>query len=175
MAGAQHGHATQLPRPLMNDSEVEAASNLGSRKRAREAEDLRTQWQQHHQQLLMNVPDFQQNTGPGSVVNPHSTGVSTGLRLTFEDDRIRSSSPVFTSGRVETSKNVVTSAVDDYSSHLQQERDEIEQLLKIQVLIKNHHMCIASSMLVSDSSTYIPHKIFFVHFTKQSVRSVSCV
>ena len=140
MAGAQHGHATQLPRPLMNDSEVEAASNLGSRKRAREAEDLRTQWQQHHQQLLMNVPDFQQNTGPGSVVNPHSTGVSTGLRLTFEDDRIRSSSPVFTSGRVETSKNVVTSAVDDYSSHLQQERDEIEQLLKIQVLSKNYHI-----------------------------------
>ena len=88
-------------------------------------------------------------TGPRSVVNPQSTtaaaaaggggGVSTGLRLAFENDRLRSTSPVSTSGRPEvTAKNLVASMADDFSSHLQKERDEIEHLLKIQVHIWMH-------------------------------------
>ncbi|KAG0556346.1 hypothetical protein M758_11G044700 [Ceratodon purpureus] len=132
-------YTPQIDASLLNTAgEKQIAGNLlgGSRKRSREADDLRTQWQQQQQQqqpqqqLLVNVSDFQ---NPGSVVNPQSTGVSTGLRLTFEDDRLRSTSPVSTSGRVgDTTKNLVSNMAENLGSHLQQERDEIEQILKIQ-------------------------------------------
>ncbi|KAG0556347.1 hypothetical protein M758_11G044700 [Ceratodon purpureus] len=134
-------YTPQIDASLLNTAgEKQIAGNLlgGSRKRSREADDLRTQWQQQQQQqqpqqqLLVNVSDFQ---NPGSVVNPQSTGVSTGLRLTFEDDRLRSTSPVSTSGRVgDTTKNLVSNMAENLGSHLQQERDEIEQILKIQVI-----------------------------------------
>lgn len=136
-------YAPQIDASLLNTAgEKQIAGNLlgGSRKRSREADDLRSQWQQQQQQqqqqLLVNVSDFQ---NPGSVVNPQSTGVSTGLRLTFEDDRLRSTSPVSTSGRVgDTTKNLVSNMAENFGSHLQQERDEIEQILKIQVLEREH-------------------------------------
>ena len=141
MAGGRQGYAPQLDASLLNVGvEKQIAGNLlgGSRKRSREADDLRSQWQQQTQQqqqpqqLLVNVSDFQ---NPGSVVNPQSTGISTGLRLTFEDDRLRSTSPVSTSGRVaDTTKNLVSNMADNLGSQWQQERDEVEQILKIQVL-----------------------------------------
>jgi hypothetical protein len=147
VAGGRPGYTPQLDASLLNNGgEKQIAGNAlgGSRKRSREAEDLRSQWQQQQQQmqqpqqqqqLLVNVIDFQNNTttGPGSVVNPQSnTGVSTGLRLTFEDDRLRSTSPVSTSGRVEATRNLVSNMAENLGTHLLQERDEIDQLLKIQ-------------------------------------------
>jgi hypothetical protein len=134
------GYALQLDASLLNNAagEKQIAGNLlgGSRKRSREGDDLRSQWQQQQQQLLVNVSDFHQN--PGSVVNPQSTGVSTGLRLTFEDDRLRSTSPVSTSGRVgDATKNLVSNMAENLGSHWQQERDEIEQILKIQVCLES--------------------------------------
>lgn len=136
MAGGRQGFTSQLDASLPNgaDKEIVANNLLGSRKRSREAEDLRSQWQQQQQLLMNTVSEFHQNTGPGSVVNPQSTGVSTGLRLTFEDDRLRSSSPVSTSGRLEATKIFTSSIAENFGTHLQQERDEIEQLLKTQVL-----------------------------------------
>ncbi|XP_024360982.1 probable BOI-related E3 ubiquitin-protein ligase 2 isoform X2 [Physcomitrium patens] len=134
LVGVHQGYAPQVDASHLNGAEKEiAASNLlGSRKRARETEELRSQWLQQRQLLMNSVSDFHQNTGPGSVVNPQSTGVSTGLRLTFEDDRLRSSSPVSTSGRVEATKNSVSSMTESFGTHLQQERNEIDHLLKIQ-------------------------------------------
>ncbi|XP_024403437.1 probable BOI-related E3 ubiquitin-protein ligase 3 [Physcomitrium patens] len=134
LAGGRQGFTSQLDASLPNgaDKEIVANNLLGSRKRSREAEDLRSQWQQQQQLLMNTVSEFHQNTGPGSVVNPQSTGVSTGLRLTFEDDRLRSSSPVSTSGRLEATKIFTSSIAENFGTHLQQERDEIEQLLKTQ-------------------------------------------
>lgn len=154
VTGGRHAYPPQVnvaATHAENEGNVAAAAAGGSRKRGREVgDDLASQWhQQHqqHQQHLLNVPNFHQTqtTGPGSVVNPQSTtaaaaagggggGVSTGLRLAFENDRLRSTSPVSTSGRPEvTAKNLVASMAEDFSSHLQKERDEIEHLLKIQV------------------------------------------
>lgn len=145
LSGGRQNYSFHLDPSLLNnvgDKQVAGISNnnliSGSRKRSREAEDLRSQWQQHQQQqqqqqLVVNVSDFQNITGPGSVVNPQSNaGVSTGLRLTFEDDRIRSTSPVSTSGRVETTRNLVSNMAESLGTNLQQDRDEIDQLLKIQ-------------------------------------------
>lgn len=138
VTGPSHGLPTQLNPVILNElSENEIAGNLfGSRKKARKAEDLVSQRQQpqHHHQLL-TVPEFQLSNGPGSVVNPQSTGVSTGLRLTFDDDRLHSSSPPSSSGRGDAVKNYPTVMGEDLSSQLQQQREEIEQLLKLQVLI----------------------------------------
>lgn len=141
LVGGRHGYAPTLDASLLNTSaEKQVVGNLlgGSRKRSREGNELRSQWQQQppplqqqQQQRLVNVSDFHQN--PGSVVNPQSTGVSTGLCLTFQDDRLRSTSPVSTSGRVgDATKNLVSNMAENLGSHFQQERDEIEQILKIQ-------------------------------------------
>lgn len=132
LVGGRQGYTLQLDSSLNGgDKEIAAVPLSNSRKRAREGDDLRSQWQQQCPQTL-NVSDFPQ-TGPGSVVNPQSTGVSTGLRLTFEDDRLRSTSPVSTSGRVEVTKNFASNMPDGLAAPLQQDRDdEIEQLLKIQ-------------------------------------------
>lgn len=108
-----------------------------SRKRAREQiEEFCSPWPNPpppQPQFVINGVT-QLDTHPGSVVNPQSTnGVSTGLRLAFEDDhRLRSASPVSTSGRVETAPKPTWA--ENFASHLQQERDEVTQLLKIQVI-----------------------------------------
>ncbi|KAJ7542726.1 hypothetical protein O6H91_09G009500 [Diphasiastrum complanatum] len=111
------------------DNENEIACNLlASRKRPREVDDLLAP--QRRQQQLLNVIDFHQNHGASTVIIPQSAGVSTGLKLAFEDERLNSTS-TSTSGRVEGS-SFLSFLNDEVSAHLQQQRDEIDQYLKAQ-------------------------------------------
>jgi hypothetical protein len=147
VAGGRHGYA--IDTAAIEKDRLMPGSNSGRKRPRDQAEDLQicSPWQQQQQlqqqqSLVMNnitpQPEGNPTTGPGSVVNPQSNnGVSTGLqlRLTLEDDRLRSASPVSTSGRVEPAKSSYVSAMaENFGSHLRQERDEITQLLKIQVM-----------------------------------------
>ncbi|CAM6015636.1 unnamed protein product [Sphagnum balticum] len=144
---------------LFNSNEAQnelTCTLLGSRKRAREAataatavaDVLANQRQQQQQQLLnqqrqpqqqqqqehqlLNVSDYRNHiTGP-VVMPPQSTGVSTGLRLTFEDDRLNSTTCASTSGRGNVSSTMFSIMGEDLSTQIQQQSEEIELLLKAQ-------------------------------------------
>jgi hypothetical protein len=129
---------------------------LGSRKRAREAataaadvlanqrqqqqqqqllnQQRQPQQQQQQEHQLLNVSDYRNHiTGP-VVMPPQSTGVSTGLRLTFEDDRLNSTTCASTSGRGNASSTMFSIMGEDLSTQIQQQSEEIELLLKAQVV-----------------------------------------
>jgi E3 ubiquitin-protein ligase BOI-like protein len=147
---------------LFNSNEAQnelTCTLLGSRKRAREAAtaataaadmlaNQRQQQQQQQQQLLnqqrqpqpqqqqehqlLNVSDYRNHiTGP-VVMPPQSTGVSTGLRLTFEDDRLNSTTCASTSGRGNVCSTMFSIMGEDLSTQIQQQSEEIELLLKAQ-------------------------------------------
>ncbi len=149
---------------LFNSNEAQnelTCTLLGSRKRAREAAtaataaadmlaNQRQQQQQQQQQLLnqqrqpqpqqqlehqlLNVSDYRNHiTGP-VVMPPQSTGVSTGLRLTFEDDRLNSTTCASTSGRGNVCSTMFSIMGEDLSTQIQQQSEEIELLLKAQVV-----------------------------------------
>ncbi|KAJ7520529.1 hypothetical protein O6H91_19G009600 [Diphasiastrum complanatum] len=113
------------------DNEAELGCNiLTSRKRPREVDDLLAP--QRRAQQLLNVADFHQSHGAAAAVMlPQSVGVSTGLKLAFEDER-RNSSSTSTSGRPEGGSPFVSFLSDEVSAHLQQQRDEIDQYLRAQ-------------------------------------------
>ncbi|KAG0609202.1 hypothetical protein M758_8G166000 [Ceratodon purpureus] len=148
LSGGRHGYANQQQQQQLDeatqlligvnekDQLTATPVTLGSRKRGREVvieDHFCSPWPNPPppQQYVINGLT-QLDTHPGSVVNPQSTnGVSTGLRLAFEDDhRLRSASPVSTSGCVEPAPKPTWS--ENFASHLQQEREEVTQLLKIQ-------------------------------------------
>ncbi|XP_073395769.1 uncharacterized protein [Physcomitrium patens] len=102
-----------------------------------------------------------QNPSPGVTRSKHYRLFNQCLQLTFEDDRLRSTSPVSTSGRV--------------AAPLQQDRDdEIEQLLKIQVIIPQSQSCCTPPSSATynnfglwiravDKLTHMERQIHFVH------------
>lgn len=129
---------------------------LGSRKRAREGDVLinqrqqqpqqqhqlfnqssQSQLQQHQHQQVLNVADYQSHVTGGPVVipPPSTVGVSTGLRLTFEDDQLNSTSSASTSGRGNISSPLLSIVSEDLSTQIQQESEEIELLFKAQVVL----------------------------------------
>jgi E3 ubiquitin-protein ligase BOI-like protein len=142
---------------LFNSNEAQnelTCTLLGSRKRAREAataaadvlanqrqqqqqllnQQRQPQQQQQQEHQLLNVSDYR-NHIPGPVVMPpQSTGVSTGLRLTFEDDRLNSTTCASTSGRGNVSSTMFSIMGEDLSTQIQQQSEEIELLLKAQVV-----------------------------------------
>ncbi len=139
VAGPGQGsqHPSLNAAALFNESENEIAYNLlGSRKRPREGDDtLVTQWQrqQHH---IPNVAEYnqQQTYGSGATMGvPQTTGVSTGLHLAFEDERINSTTSASTSERADASRSVLFAVGEDLNTQLQQQREEIEQFFKMQV------------------------------------------
>lgn len=144
---------------LFNSNEAQnelTCTLLGSRKRAREAataaadvlanqrqqqqqqqllnQQRQPQQQQQQEHQLLNVSDYRNHiTGP-VVMPPQSTGVSTGLRLTFEDDRLNSTTCASTSGRGNASATMFSIMGEDLSTQIQQQSEEIELLLKAQVV-----------------------------------------
>jgi hypothetical protein len=147
---------------LFNSNEAQnelTCTLVGSRKRAREAATAATavadvlanqrqqqqqqqllnqqrqpQQQQQQEHQLLNVSDYRNHiTGP-VVMPPQSTGVSTGLRLTFEDDRLNSTTCASTSGRGNVSSTMFSIMGEDLSTQIQQQSEEIELLLKAQVV-----------------------------------------
>ncbi|CAK9211809.1 unnamed protein product [Sphagnum troendelagicum] len=137
VAGPSQGsqHPSLNAAALFNESENELAYNLlGSRKRPREGDDtLVTQWQRQ-QNHIPNAAQYnqQQTYGSGATMGvPQTTGVSTGLHLAFEDERINSTS-ASTSERADASRSVLFAVGEDLNSQLQQQREEIEQFFKMQ-------------------------------------------
>lgn len=136
------------------DNEI-ACTSLSSRKRPRElaAADAaavmnhRQQCHQQHQLLNQSRQPQQQRLDIShylnrhvagrlpDVVMPRSTGVSTGLHLTFEDDRVNSTSLASTSGRENVSLPLLSIVgEEDLSAHIQQQSEEIKLLFKAQVV-----------------------------------------
>jgi E3 ubiquitin-protein ligase BOI-like protein len=136
------------------DNEI-ACTLLSSRKRPRElaAADAaavmnhRQQYHQQHQllnqsrqpqQQQLDISHYQNHDVAGrlpEVVMPRSTGVSTGLHLTFEDDRVNSTSLASTSGRENVSLPLLSIVgEEDLSAHIQQQSEEIKLLFKAQVV-----------------------------------------
>lgn len=135
VAGLSHGVQSA---PVINSNVIytKAENDLGcnlvnSRKRAREDDDIRVNSRQQQQQML----NMEYHPNHGSVsVPPSTTGVSTGLRLSFEDDRLNSTSSASTSGR-DISTSFMAAVGDDLNTHLQQQREEVELFFKLQVLV----------------------------------------
>ncbi|XP_024365401.1 probable BOI-related E3 ubiquitin-protein ligase 3 isoform X2 [Physcomitrium patens] len=132
VAGLSHGVQSA---PVINSNVIytKAENDLGcnlvnSRKRAREDDDIRVNSRQQQQQML----NMEYHPNHGSVsVPPSTTGVSTGLRLSFEDDRLNSTSSASTSGR-DISTSFMAAVGDDLNTHLQQQREEVELFFKLQ-------------------------------------------
>ncbi|XP_024399408.1 probable BOI-related E3 ubiquitin-protein ligase 3 [Physcomitrium patens] len=114
---------------MYTKAENDLTCNLvASRKRAREEDDVLVNSRQQQQQMLSM--EYHQNHVPISVVT-QTTGVSTGLRLAFEEDRLNSTSSASTSGR-DVSTSFMAVMGEDISTHLQQQREEVEQFFKLQ-------------------------------------------
>jgi hypothetical protein len=155
---------------LINERENDhlACSTLlpGSRKRARELGDdddenalvATTHRQRQQQQPILNAAPAeyhhqqqqQQQTlvhrSPGAAAmspGPQTIGVSTGLRLAFEQDdssRLNSTTSASTSterrAEARTSQSLFYAVGEDLNIQLQQQREEIEQFFKVQVLVQ---------------------------------------
>jgi hypothetical protein len=139
VAGPSQGsqHPSLNAAALFNEGENELAYNLlGSRKRPREGDDtLVIQWQRQ-QNHIPNAAEYnqQQTYGSGATMGvPQTTGVSTGLHLAFEDERINSTTSASTSERADASRSVLFAVGEDLNTQLQQQREEIEQFFKMQV------------------------------------------
>ncbi len=142
----------------------------GSRKRARELGDddddenalvATTHRQRHQQHPILNAAPAEYhhqqqqqqqqqqtlvNRSPGAAVmspGPQTIGVSTGLRLAFEQDdssRLNSTTSASTSterrAEARTSQSLFYAVGEDLNIQLQQQREEIEQFFKVQVLVQ---------------------------------------
>ncbi len=95
------------------------------------------QQQQQQQQTLVHRSPGAAAMSPG----PQTIGVSTGLRLAFEQDdssRLNSTTSASTSterrAEARTSQSLFYAVGEDLNIQLQQQREEIEQFFKVQVL-----------------------------------------
>jgi hypothetical protein len=128
------------PREL---AAADAAAVMNHRQQYHQQHQLLTQsrqpqQQQHQQQEQLDISHYQNHHVVGrlpDVVMPRSTGVSTGLHLTFEDDRVNSTSLASTSGRENVSLPLLSIVgEEDLSAHIQQQGEEIKLLFKAQVV-----------------------------------------
>jgi hypothetical protein len=97
------------------------------------------QQQQQQQQTLVHRSPGAAAMSPG----PQTIGVSTGLRLAFEQDdssRLNSTTSASTSterrAEARTSQSLFYAVGEDLNIQLQQQREEIEQFFKVQVLVQ---------------------------------------
>ncbi len=127
------------PREL---AAADAAAVMNHRQQGHQQHQLLNQsrqpQQQQHQQQQLDISHYQNHHVAGrlpDVVMPRSTGVSTGLHLTFEDDRVNSTSLASTSGRENVSLPLLSIVgEEDLSAHIQQQSEEIKLLFKAQVV-----------------------------------------
>ncbi|KAH9568458.1 hypothetical protein CY35_03G077900 [Sphagnum magellanicum] len=126
------------PREL---AAADAAAVMNHRQQGHQQHQLlnqsrQPQQQQQHQQQQLDISHYQNHHVAGrlpDVVMPRSTGVSTGLHLTFEDDRLNSTSLASTSGRENVSLPLLSIVgEEDLSAHIQQQSEEIKLLFKAQ-------------------------------------------
>ncbi|KAH8967521.1 hypothetical protein BDL97_03G081200 [Sphagnum fallax] len=130
--------ASTLPSSRKRPRELaaaDAAAVMNHRQQCHQQHQLLNQSRQPQQQQL-DISHYQNRHVTGrlpDVVMPRSTGVSTGLHLTFEDDRVNSTSLASTSGRENVSLPLLSSVgEEDLSAHIQQQSEEIKLLFKAQ-------------------------------------------
>jgi hypothetical protein len=137
--------ASTLPSSRKRPRELaaaDAAAVMNHRQQCHQQHQLLNQsrqpQQQQHQQQQLDISHYQNRHVTGrlpDVVMPRSTGVSTGLHLTFEDDRVNSTSLASTSGRENVSLPLLSIVgEEDLSAHIQQQSEEIKLLFKAQVV-----------------------------------------
>ncbi len=124
------------PREL---AAADAAAVMNHRQQCHQQHQLLNQSRQpQQQQQQLDISHYQNHHVAGrlpDVVMPRSTGVSTGLHLTFEDDRVNSTSLASTSGRENVSLPLLCIVgEEDLSAHIQHQSEEIKLLFKAQVV-----------------------------------------
>jgi len=102
-------------------------------KRGREAESISNNIQRQQQKLQMSLNYNYNNTSVREEV-PKENLVSTGLRLSYDDDE-RNSSVTSASGSILAASPIFQSLDDSLRIDLHRQKDEFDQFIKIQVLI----------------------------------------
>ena len=102
---------------------------LQRNKRGREMEDIS---RQQKLQISLNYNACQDEADrSGSIPNPNV--VSTGLRLSYDDDE-RNSSVTSASGSMTAAPSIILSLGDNITTELDRQKEEFNQFIKIQVL-----------------------------------------
>ncbi|KAF2292763.1 hypothetical protein GH714_027923 [Hevea brasiliensis] len=108
---------------------------LRPNKRARETEDFS---RQQKLQISLNYNIWQDEADRSASI-PNPNPVSTGLRLSYDDDE-RNSSVTSASGSMTAAPSIILSLGDNFKTELDQQKEEFDQYIKIQVslLISNN-------------------------------------
>ncbi|WCJ38470.1 SBP (S-ribonuclease binding protein) family protein [Euphorbia peplus] len=99
---------------------------LRPHKRGREAEDFNRQ-----QKLQISLNYNIQDEADRSASIPNPNAVSTGLRLSYDDDE-RNSSVTSASGSMTVAPSIILSLGDNIRSELDRQKEEFDQYIKIQ-------------------------------------------
>lgn len=94
-------------------------------KRSREADDVSRQ-----QMLQFSLGNFFQSEAGQSAVIPKATGVSTGLRLSYDDDEHHST--ITSASGSMSSLPVMMSLSDNLKAEIDRQREEFDRYLKVQ-------------------------------------------
>ncbi|KAF2292775.1 hypothetical protein GH714_028155 [Hevea brasiliensis] len=107
---------------------------LRPNKRARETEDFS---RQQKLQISLNYNIWQDEADRSASI-PNPNPVSTGLRLSYDDER--NSSVTSASGSMTAAPSIILSLGDNFKTELDQQKEEFDQYIKIQVslLISNN-------------------------------------
>ncbi|GAB4839769.1 hypothetical protein Ancab_020479 [Ancistrocladus abbreviatus] len=103
------------------------SSLLRPNKRGREAEDLS---RQQKLQISLNYNICQDEVDRSASI-PNQNPVSTGLRLSYDDDE-RNSSVTSASGSMTAAPSILLSLGDNIRTELEQQKEEFDQYIKIQ-------------------------------------------
>ena len=99
-------------------------------KRGREMEDTQ---RQQKLQISLNYNIFQEEADRSASI-PNPNAVSTGLRLSYDDDE-RNSSVTSASGSMTQGPSMILSLGDNVRSEVDRQKEEVDQYIKIQVLL----------------------------------------
>ncbi|GAB2297401.1 hypothetical protein Dimus_031506 [Dionaea muscipula] len=103
------------------------SSMLRPNKRGREAEDLS---RQQKLQISLNYNIYQDEVDRSASI-PNQNPVSTGLRLSYDDD-VRNSSVTSASGSMTAGSSILLSLGDSLRTELERQKEEFDQYIKIQ-------------------------------------------
>lgn len=101
---------------------------LRPNKRVRETEEFS---RQQKLQIALNY-NVRQDDADFSAGIPNPNPVSTGLRLSYDDDE-RNSSVTSPSGSMTAAPSIILSLGDNFRTELDQQKEELDQYIKIQV------------------------------------------
>jgi E3 ubiquitin-protein ligase BOI-like protein len=105
---------------------------LRPNKRGREMEDIS---RQQKLQISLNYNAFQDEADRSASI-PNPNPVSTGLRLSYDDDE-RNSSVTSASGSMTAAPSMILSLGDNIRTELDRQKEEFDQYIKIQVLLSS--------------------------------------